>query len=128
MRNASAKSGVLVSLGDTDDEILQAMRNATDMRAHNIDMLMIGSWGNLPKTLQLTKPRMRHAALLCRQHLPGRVSLQNGRLFPAQKQPIPPRQFLIAISLMHSDQLFQQIPVHGFHALRQHLGPAINLR
>lgn len=128
MMNTPAKSGILVSLGETDAAILQAMRNATDMRAHDIDMLMIGSWGNLPKTLQRTKPRMRHAALLCRQHHPGRASLQNGRLFPAQKQPVPPRQFLIAISLMHSDQLFQQVPVHGFHALRQHLGPAINLR
>ena len=63
MRNASAKSGVLVSLGERGDVILQLMRNATDMPAHNIDMLMIGSWGNLPETLQCTKPRMRHAAL-----------------------------------------------------------------
>ena len=63
MMNTPAKSGILVSLGETDAAILQAMRNATDMRAHNIDMLMIGSWGNLPKTLQRTKPRMRHSAL-----------------------------------------------------------------
>ena len=38
MRNAPTKSGILVSPGETDDEILQVMRNATDMRAHHIDM------------------------------------------------------------------------------------------
>lgn len=38
MRNTPAKSGILVSLGETDAAILQAMRNAADMRAHNIDM------------------------------------------------------------------------------------------
>ena len=38
MMNTPAKSGILVSLGETDAAILQAMRNAADMRAHNIDM------------------------------------------------------------------------------------------
>ena len=44
------KSGVMVGLGETDDEILQVMR---DMRAHSIDMLTIGQYlqpsaGHLP--------------------------------------------------------------------------------
>ena len=37
--NVPTKSGIMVGLGETDDEILQTMR---DMRAHNIDMLTIG--------------------------------------------------------------------------------------
>ncbi len=44
------KSGLMVGLGETDDEILQTMR---DMRAHDIDMLTIGQYlqpstGHLP--------------------------------------------------------------------------------
>jgi lipoic acid synthetase len=44
------KSGLMVGLGETDDEILAVMR---DMRAHNIDMLTIGQYlqptqGHLP--------------------------------------------------------------------------------
>lgn len=35
------KSGLMVGLGETDDEILQTMR---DMRAHRIDMLTIGQY------------------------------------------------------------------------------------
>ena len=35
------KSGIMVGLGETDEEILQVMR---DMRAHNIDMLTIGQY------------------------------------------------------------------------------------
>jgi len=35
------KSGLMVGLGETDDEILDTMR---DMRAHNIDMLTIGQY------------------------------------------------------------------------------------
>jgi lipoic acid synthetase len=35
------KSGLMVGLGETDEEILQAMR---DMREHNIDMLTIGQY------------------------------------------------------------------------------------
>src|SRR6476469_8435452 len=38
---APTKSGLMVGLGETDDEILQAMR---DMRAHGIDMLTIGQY------------------------------------------------------------------------------------
>jgi lipoic acid synthetase len=35
------KSGLMVGLGETDEEILQVMR---DMRAHGIDMLTIGQY------------------------------------------------------------------------------------
>jgi lipoic acid synthetase len=35
------KSGLMVGLGETDDEILSVMR---DMRAHDIDMLTIGQY------------------------------------------------------------------------------------
>src|SRR5205823_4598537 len=35
------KSGLMVGLGETDDELLQTMR---DMRAHDIDMLTVGQY------------------------------------------------------------------------------------
>jgi lipoic acid synthetase len=35
------KSGLMVGLGETDDEILQVMR---DLRAHNVDMLTVGQY------------------------------------------------------------------------------------
>ncbi len=48
--NVVTKSGLMVGLGETDEEILQVMR---DMREHNIDMLTIGQYlqpssGHLP--------------------------------------------------------------------------------
>jgi lipoic acid synthetase len=39
--NVPTKSGLMVGLGETDDEILQTMR---DMREHHIDMLTIGQY------------------------------------------------------------------------------------
>jgi lipoyl synthase len=39
--NVPTKSGVMVGLGETDEEILEIMR---DMRAHDIDMLTIGQY------------------------------------------------------------------------------------
>lgn len=39
--NATTKSGLMVGLGETDEEILEVMR---DMRAHDIDMLTIGQY------------------------------------------------------------------------------------
>ncbi|WP_342051849.1 MULTISPECIES: lipoyl synthase [unclassified Cupriavidus] len=39
--NVATKSGLMVGLGETDDEILEVMR---DMRAHDIDMLTIGQY------------------------------------------------------------------------------------
>ena len=35
------KSGLMVGLGETDDEIIEVMR---DLRAHNVDMLTIGQY------------------------------------------------------------------------------------
>jgi lipoic acid synthetase len=39
--HVKTKSGIMVGLGETDEEILQVMR---DMRAHDIDMLTIGQY------------------------------------------------------------------------------------
>ncbi len=39
--NTPTKSGIMVGLGETDEEILQVMR---DMREHNVDMLTIGQY------------------------------------------------------------------------------------
>src|SRR5471030_2021640 len=39
--SVKTKSGIMVGLGETDEEILQVMR---DMREHNIDMLTIGQY------------------------------------------------------------------------------------
>ncbi|MET0855599.1 MAG: lipoyl synthase, partial [Telluria sp.] len=39
--NAVTKSGIMVGLGETDDEILQVMR---DLREHNVEMLTIGQY------------------------------------------------------------------------------------
>lgn len=39
--SATTKSGLMVGLGETDEEILEVMR---DMRAHDIDMLTIGQY------------------------------------------------------------------------------------
>ena len=48
--NVRTKSGLMVGLGETDEEILEVMR---DLRAHNVDMLTIGQYlqpsdGHLP--------------------------------------------------------------------------------
>jgi lipoate synthase len=39
--NVPTKSGIMVGLGETDEEVLQVMR---DMRAHNVDMITIGQY------------------------------------------------------------------------------------
>ena len=39
--DVKTKSGIMVGLGETDEEILQVMR---DMREHDIDMLTIGQY------------------------------------------------------------------------------------
>jgi len=39
--NTPTKSGIMVGLGETDEEILQVMR---DLRAHDVDMLTIGQY------------------------------------------------------------------------------------
>jgi len=50
------KSGLMVGLGETDDEILEVMR---DMRAHGIDMLTIGQY-LAPSSAHLTVKRYVH--------------------------------------------------------------------
>ena len=54
--NTPTKSGIMVGLGETDDEILQTMR---DMRAHDIDMLTIGQY-LAPTTAHLPVRRYVH--------------------------------------------------------------------
>ncbi|MCQ4062197.1 lipoyl synthase, partial [Klebsiella pneumoniae] len=39
--NTPTKSGIMVGLGETDEEILQVMR---DMREHQVDMITIGQY------------------------------------------------------------------------------------
>ena len=50
------KSGIMVGLGETDEEVLQVMR---DMRAHSIDMLTIGQY-LAPSTSHLPVRRYVH--------------------------------------------------------------------
>ena len=54
--NVPTKSGIMVGLGETDDEILQVMR---DMREHGIDMLTIGQY-LAPSTSHLPVRRYVH--------------------------------------------------------------------
>jgi lipoyl synthase len=54
--NVPTKSGLMVGLGETDDEILQVMR---DMREHQIDMLTIGQY-LAPSTSHLSVRRYVH--------------------------------------------------------------------
>ncbi len=50
------KSGIMVGLGETDDEVLQVMR---DMRAHGVDMLTIGQY-LAPSSAHLSVARYVH--------------------------------------------------------------------
>jgi lipoyl synthase len=54
--NVPTKSGLMVGLGETDEEILEAMR---DMRAHDIEMLTIGQY-LAPSTSHLPVRRYVH--------------------------------------------------------------------
>ena len=54
--NVPTKSGLMVGLGETDEEILDVMR---DMRAHGINMLTIGQY-LAPSTSHLTVERYVH--------------------------------------------------------------------
>ena len=54
--NVPTKSGLMVGLGETDDEILEVMR---DMRAHDIEMLTIGQYLS-PSTSHLPVRRYVH--------------------------------------------------------------------
>jgi lipoic acid synthetase len=54
--DVTPKSGLMVGLGETDEEILQVMR---DMRAHNVEMLTIGQY-LAPSTSHLPVRRYVH--------------------------------------------------------------------
>ena len=54
--NVPTKSGIMVGLGETDDEVLQVMQ---DMRDHHIDMLTIGQY-LAPSMSHLTVKRYVH--------------------------------------------------------------------
>ena len=54
--NVPTKSGIMVGLGETDDEVLQVMQ---DMREHDIDMLTIGQY-LAPSSAHLTVKRYVH--------------------------------------------------------------------
>jgi lipoic acid synthetase len=54
--NAVTKSGIMVGLGETDEEILQVMR---DLREHNVEMLTIGQY-LAPSTSHLPVRRYVH--------------------------------------------------------------------
>jgi lipoic acid synthetase len=55
-RDVPTKSGLMVGLGESDDEILEVMR---DMRAHDIEMLTIGQY-LAPSTHHLPVRRYVH--------------------------------------------------------------------
>jgi lipoyl synthase len=54
--NVPTKSGIMVGLGETDDEILQTMQ---DLRAHQVDMLTVGQY-LAPSTHHLPVDRYVH--------------------------------------------------------------------
>jgi lipoic acid synthetase len=54
--NVPTKSGIMVGLGETDEEVLQVMQ---DMRDHNIEMLTIGQY-LAPSSAHLTVKRYVH--------------------------------------------------------------------
>ena len=54
--NVPTKSGIMVGLGETDEEVLQVMQ---DMRGHDIDMLTIGQY-LAPSSAHLTVKRYVH--------------------------------------------------------------------
>ncbi|MDR1424819.1 MAG: lipoyl synthase [Azoarcus sp.] len=58
------KSGLMVGLGETDDEILQVMR---DLRAHDVDMLTVGQYLQ-PSTAHLPVLRYMHPDTFARLH------------------------------------------------------------
>ena len=53
----ATKSGIMVGLGETDEEVLEVMR---DMRAHDIDMLTIGQYLQPTATAHLPVLRYVH--------------------------------------------------------------------
>ena len=103
------KSGIMVGLGETDEEILEVMR---DMRAHGIDMLTIGQYlapsGHHlpvaryvhPDTFAMFEQKavemgFSHAAVgaMVRSRLPRRQAGRTGRQYRSTcpGSPVPPR-------------------------------------
>ena len=80
------KSGVMVGLGETDDEILQVMR---DMRAHDIDMLTIGQY-LAPSSHHLPVRRYVHPDTF--RMYERVVSLRPGRPTSVEGPALPPRR------------------------------------
>ena len=82
------KSGLMVGLGETDDEILAVMR---DMRAHDIDMLTIGQYlqptaGHLPVLRYVHPDRVRGVrARGVRDGLPARGRRRDGALVVSRR-------------------------------------------
>ena len=62
VQGVPTKSGLMVGLGETDDEIMQTMR---EMRAHNIDMITIGQY-LAPSTHHLPVRRYVHPDVFAR--------------------------------------------------------------
>lgn len=59
MPHIPTKSGIMVGLGETDEDVREIMR---DMRAHNIEMITIGQYlqpsdGHLPVLRYVTPDR-----------------------------------------------------------------------
>ena len=96
------KSGIMVGLGETDEEILQVMR---DMRAHNIEMLTIGQYlapsgHHLPERryvhhdtfkmyeVEAYKMGFTHAAVGAMVRSSYHADLQAHDVLAAQKTPI----------------------------------------
>ena len=83
------KSGLMVGLGETDDEILAVMR---DMRAHDIDMLTIGQYlqptaGHLPVVRYVHPDDVREVrARGLRDGLPARRGRRAGALVVPRRQ------------------------------------------
>lgn len=60
--NVATKSGIMVGLGETDEEVIQVMH---DMRAHDIDMITIGQYlapstSHLPVLRYVTPEQFKH--------------------------------------------------------------------
>lgn len=82
------KSGIMLGLGETWDEILQVM---DDMRAHDVDIITMGQYLQ-PSRFHL--PIERYVHLMNLRHLEGRrrkTRLQVGGKWPIGAQQLPRR-------------------------------------
>ena len=88
------KSGLMVGLGETDDEILEVMR---DLRAHDVDMLTIGQYlqprpGNLPVLRYVQPARVRGRSRRARGRWASRTRPAVRWCVPATTPTARPRQ------------------------------------